>query len=349
MKTGRLSIVLFSALVSVAVPSCKRHSGASEHRAEPVKVEVISVSEESAVSTNGFVGMLEPVKSTTLSAKHSGTLVELRVRKGDRVVKGQTVAVIGSQSVKSTYEMAHATLEQAEDGYRRASQVYEAGAVADVKMVELSTQLSKARAAADAADKALEDCNIKAPFDGLVSEVYCDEGVELDFFSPIVKVVDTSELEVRISVPENEISGVSVGQQARLEAAGETALGCKVASRGVVASALSHSFDCTLKLDRQDASLLPGMVCKVYLDRQEESGIVVPSSVLQTGSEGRYLWIVRGGAVCRQYVLVGPFSGKGVLITSGLEDGDMVIVKGYQKVSSGMAVDAQMADLAEVL
>ena len=65
---------------------------------------------------------------------------------------------------KSSHEMAHATLDQAEDGYRRAEQVYRSGSIAEVKMVEITTKLNQARAAS--ADKALEDCTIKAPFDG---------------------------------------------------------------------------------------------------------------------------------------------------------------------------------------
>ena len=346
MKGVRLLYIMSLALL--VSPSCRYRDVPIAHEAAAVKVSVMSVSESRTAGTSAFIGSLEPVRKTTLSARHSGTLVELKVRKGDKVTKGQVVAVIGSQSVQSAWEMAHATLEQAEDGYRRASQVYESGGVADVKMVEISTQLSKARAAAATADKAMEDCTIKAPFDGLVSDVFSDEGVELDFFAPIARIVDISELEVRISVPESEIGGLEIGQHARLEVAGMDSLGCTLSSRGVVASALSHSFDCTMKLDSQPYSLMPGMVCKVYLDRQGDSGIIVPASILQTGADGRYLWIVRDSKVFRQPVSVGAFSGKGVTVTSGLEEGDLVIVKGYQKVSGGMRVDVQMVDTEEI-
>ena len=48
--------------------------------------------------------------------------------------------------------------------------------------------------------------------------------------------------------------------------------------------------------------------------------------------------MVRDGRVCRQDVKTGGFAGKGVLISEGLQEGDLVIVRGYQKVSSGMEV-----------
>ena len=84
---------------------------------------------------------------------------------------------------------------------------------------------------------------------------------------------------------------------------------------------------------------MPGMVCRVRMDGEAVEGCVVPASILQTGKQGRYLWVVSDGKVCRRNVSVGGFAGKGVLITDGLQEGDLVIVRGYQKVSTGMAVE----------
>ena len=337
------SIVEAAAMIALTAGafSCKPRSAAlGTGSREPVKVEVMEVRFSAESSSNSYIGSIEPARASSLSAKHSGTLSSLSVKAGDRVSKGQVIAVIESQTVNSTREMAHATLEQAEDGYRRASQVYESGGVADVKMVEISTQLSKARAAAATADKALEDCSIKAPFDGYISDIYAEEGVELDVFAPIARIMDISELEIHIKVPENELNSIQQGQQASMDvpAAGIQDVRCRVERKGISASALSHSFDCTLKPLAAVPGLMPGMVCRIRMDGEGAEGCVVPAAILQTGKEGRYLWVVRDGRVCRQDVKTGGFAGKGVLISEGLQEGDLVIVRGYQKVSSGMEV-----------
>lgn len=316
---------------------------ASASGRRPISVKVQDPAQDENICTASYVGTVEPIRTAVISARNSGTLASLSIRQGDRVEKGQVIARMESQNVKSTYEMAHATLDQAEDGYQRASQVYGTGSISEVQMVEVRSKLSQARAAAAAADKALADCTIKSPFDGYVAEVLSDEGVELDMFGPIARIMDISEVEIRFSVPENEVSGINAGQKVTVDvgAIGTEGLSGRVASKGVAASPLSHSYECTVRLDKRCEDLMPGMVCRIRMEKDRASGTIVPASVLQTGMEGRYLWVVRDGKAEKRLVTVGGFAGKGVLITEGLEPGDRIIVEGFQKVSSGMKVNTE--------
>ena len=83
--------------------------------------------------------------------------------------------------------------------------------------------------------------------------------------------------------------------------------------------------------------LMPGMVCKVSAGTAG-SGIVIPASSVKTGMDGRYVWIVRDGKAARRSIETGGFSGDGVIVESGLASGDLLIVEGAKKVSSGMTV-----------
>lgn len=334
-------LIFVMAVLPVAAGCGSRISGTSESEREPVSVKVLEVSgTEASAYTLSYVGTAKAARTAVISSRHSGTLVSLNVRQGEKVSKGQVIAVIESQNVKSSYEMTRATLEQAEDGYRRAQQVYGTGSISDVKMVEVTTQLNQAKAAAAASEKALEDCTIKAPFDAYVSDVLADEGTEVDMFGGIARLMDISEVEVHFSVPETELGKLSCGDEVTIDiaATGATGIRGRVSSIGISASPLSHSYDCTVTPGERAAGLMPGMVCKIFIDKDRLSGAVIPASVLQTGTEGRYLWVVEDGIVRKRIVKVGGFSGKGVLILDGLEEGDLVIVEGYRKVSSGMKV-----------
>lgn len=338
----KLFTSLALAAAVLALPGCG-HIGkdGGNVRRDDILVEVQTIDGRTTSGEEaGYVGNVKAGRSVLLSAKHGGTLASLKVREGEKVSAGQTIAVVESQSVRSMYDAAHATLAQAEDAYRRVSQVHESGSVADVKMVEVETKLAQARASAASADKALEDCTLKAPFGGYVDALPAEEGVELDILSPVARIVDISSVEVRISVPESEIGALKVGDRASIDVAALNLTGLKghISAKGVSASPLSHSYDCTISLDSPAEGLMPGMVCKVRIPKNGEAGIAVPSSVVQIGNDGKYLWVVRDGKVSRAAVSTGGFSGKGVLILSGLEEGDQVIVKGYQKVSSGMRV-----------
>lgn len=309
----------------------------------PVAVRVQRISGKSTSETISYVGTAEAGRSTVVSAPSPGRLVSLYVKRGDRVEAGQAIAQIESQTVRSAWQMAQATLEQAEDGYNRAMQVYSSGSISEVQMVEINTKLTQARASAEAAQKALDDCTLRAPFDGYVSEIMAEESVQLNMLEPVARIMDISEIIIRFPVPESEINSLEIGQEITIDVAatGSAALSGKVLSKGISASPLSHSYDCTASLDAGPGKLMPGMVCEVHVKEGGNAGPVIPASVIQTGTDGRYIWTVRDGKACKTTVKVGGFSGTGVIITEGLDEGDLVIVEGYQKVSSGMKVTTE--------
>lgn len=330
-------MILAAGLVPLLCGCGQRAFERSGHEEIPVKV--MKLQYEEGVGTRTYVGTVQPAKSVVLTAGYPGTLVYCNVREGDNVEKGDTIATIESQSVISSWKMSHATLEQAEDGYRRLAQVHGSGSVADVKMVEIQTQLSKARAAAEAADRALADCTIKAPFDGVVGEVFAETGVDLSLAQPVVRLLDISSVDIEISVPENEYSAYAAGDKAWVDvpAAGGEDFRAVLRTKGLTASALSHSYRFVLEPEPGVIGLMPGMVCKVRFD-DSSSGIVIPASVVRVDMDGQYVWTVSDGKVRKTYVTTGGFSGTGVIVEKGLSSGDLVITEGMQKVSGGMSV-----------
>lgn len=306
-------------------------------------VSVITVAASGNESALDYVGRVEPSKSAVVLNRLPGTLEELNVLKGRRVSRGAVIARVSSETVRSAYDIAKATLDQAEDGFARVEKVYGTGSVTEVKMVEVRTQLEKARAAEKSAREALEDCTIKAPFSGVVGEVFCQQGEHVDVAAPLVQLLDVESVEIHFNVPEAEYSRIQIGDTAEVEvkALGKVVSGT-VAVKGVTASPLSHSYDFTIKGISDAVSLMPGMVCKVSVKSEGEDVFVISASSVKTDMEGRYVWAVGSDdTVCKKYVTVGGYAGSGVVITEGLEEGDRVIVEGSRKVSTGMKVKTE--------
>lgn len=340
---------ILSALCSLAVCSCGRSDKAVRNEPEPVTVRVKTLEKTDNVDSRTYVGTVKASRSATISCRYSGSLESLRVRQGDRVSEGDVIAVVNSQTVKSMLDMAEATLAQAQDGYDRAKTVHESGSIADVKWIDVQTSLAKARASADAARAAYDDCTLKAPYSGVIGEVFVDEGVDVGVAEPVARLVDISSVEIDISVPESEISGISEGDivSVSVPALGGVCFRGSVSAKGISASFLSHSYGCTVRPERDIKGLMPGMVCKVSIDRGD-CGVVIPASVVKTdirymNGKGedesvKYVWTVDDGKVVKTEIKTGGFSGDGVLVLSGLKEGDTIIVGGTQKVSSGMPV-----------
>lgn len=328
------------ALIAV---SCADKSNRKVTEKEPVNVGVITVTPMSSQYYNIYVGEINASGSAIISTNHSGILEAINVEQGTRVKRSDVLAEVLSKNVLATYEISHATLRQAEDGYERVKKVHESGTVADVKLVEIETQLAKARAAAKSSEESLEECRIKAPFDGTVSDVLVEQGIQVNPGTAILKLVDLSTIEVSIPVPEGEIGKIRIGQKALIDvpALNITGIEAHVKLKGVTAASPSHTYRCTLVPEKKQTDLYPGMVCKVRLSEVSDSlRIRIPASSVEMDSNGKFVWVVNDGVVGRKYVTVDGYQEQGVVISSGLEPGDKVIVKGAAKVSTGMKVNS---------
>lgn len=336
----RISGLLFLSVAVLCCVSCRDNSTVAVK--QPVSVGVLSVGEAASVGLDHYVGEVRASRTVVLSPRHNGKLTAFSISLGDDVAKEQIVAQVESSAVIGANELAQATLKQAEDAYERLQKVHGTGSVSDVTMVDIETQLSKARASAESAEQALADCSVKSPFAGTVAKVFVTEGMEVSMGEPLAEIIDLSSLEIHIPVPETEIVNVKPGQRALMDvpALGLKEVQLKVVSKGVSASALSHTYDCVLKPAGKITGLMPGMVSRVYVNKSSLYSITVPSSSIRTDMTGRYVWIVNDeDIVCKVYVTVDGFSGDGVIVSSGLEQGDRLIVDGISKVSTGMKVN----------
>ena len=329
--------------LAVMTVSCADNRNRKNIEKEPVNVGVITVAQMSAQHYNVYVGEIHASGSAVISSNHSGILEDIKVEQGTHVKKGEILAEVVSKNVQASYDISHATLRQAEDGYERVMKVHKSGTVPDVKLVEIETQLAKARAAAKSSEESLEECKIKAPFNGTISEVLVEQGVHVNPGSPILKLVDLSTIEITSPVPETEIGNIKIGQRALIDvpALDITGIEASVRLKGVTASSPSHTYKCTLVPDKKLGNIYPGMVCKVRLSEVSDDLLIrIPASAVEMDSEGRFVWVVRDGVVGRNYVTVDGYQEQGVVISSGLEPGEKVIVKGAAKVSTGMKVNS---------
>ena len=331
-------VILLLPCLSACVHRGIHHN--ADRRVEPVTVKVLAVSTGADARSTGFVGTVASSRTDVVSAPASGTLVSLSVREGEKVRRGQVLAGIRSEALESAYKMAGASLEQAEDGWRRVQILHETGTVSETEYIKVQTQVQQARASESAAKAALDRCQPKAAFDGVVDKIWPARNVELTLGEPILRLVDVNALEIHFSLPEGDFGKYETGQAASVEvpSLGKTLSGT-LAVKGIEASALSRSYTCTVSLRAKAEGLMPGMVCKVYLrGASGQGGIEVPSSSVLTDKEGRYVWAVQDGVVCKKHITVAGYSKDGILVSGGLEEGDLVIVEGRRKVSTGMKV-----------
>lgn len=326
---------------AVLLCSCGGGDKAMAGWSDSIAVETMVVGDGDTPTERNYVGDIGSAQEVTLSFPMGGVLTKVAVKNGDRVTKGQLLAEVDATSASSLHATALATLHQAEDAYRRLQAVHREGGLSEVKWVEMETNLEKARQTEVSARKHLEDCSLRAPFSGVVSCGTPVVGQEMRPGEAFARVLDMGRLRVQFSVPEQEISLISVGDTASaiVPALGDNRLSLRVSDKSLSANPLGHTYRVYASILSGNAmQLLPDMVAKVRVKLNALGGIVVPSDCVQTMPEGTVVWVVNHGIAEHRLISVGDFVRNAVVVRDGLAPGDTVVTAGYQKLYTGAKV-----------
>lgn len=333
---------LAAIMAAAALASCGGKGDSSPTAAEAVKVETAIVGEAAGNEADRYSGTIEEENGTLLSFVVGGTVSNMLVDEGDRVSKGQLIATLDPEQMRSNHASAKAALEQAEDAYGRMKELHGKGSLPEIKWVEAQTALERARAAEQMARKQLADCRLYAPFSGVIASKSAEKGQNVGAGTTVAKLVSVGRLKAKISVPENEIAQIAVGQKATVtvDAAGGTPVRGTVSEKGIVADPMSRSYDVKINVPNEGRRLMPGMVAEVTLDNaRRQTACVIPAHVVQIDeNNNEFVWLAVGGKATKRTITCGEFTADGVTVTGGLAAGDRLITAGAQKVSEGMRV-----------
>ena len=317
----------------------------------PIPVQVLVVGEQTSVAQHTYVGTIEEERRVPLSVETGGQVLEVACRMGERVQKGEVLLRVDSASAIDAREAARATLRQAEDAYRRVTEVHGAGGVTEQQLIEVETKLAQARSMAAMAERRVENCVLRSPSDGVVGEVHVAEGQMLSPMTPAMTLYIVDRLYVTFSVPESEVAEIAVGgmgnmevpaidnaQSSTLNAQSPASIPVRVVEKGMKANALSHAYPVRAEVLKKGL-LLPGMVGKVRMQGQQSEGVVIPAACVQVTTEGKSVWVVQEDSTAvRRLIQIGQYVPNGVLVTDGLQTGDRVVTDGFQKLYKGAKV-----------
>lgn len=335
---------VFLAVLAVVVLTfigCRRESKYASLRDNPVPAEVEVVTEGAGVVTNVYVGEILAKADIPLVFPLGGQLTSLQVKSGQKVREGQVIATVDNTQAKSMLESAEAMLNQAEDAWRRLKPLHENGGLSDVKWVEMETNLSKARSMVISSRKRYEDCTLRASQAGVVNLFDVEVGQHLNVGQPIGSLLDMTGKKASFTVPENEIGHLLHGDKLTVSLpALDLSFSATLDEKSLVATRLAHTYKVTVILDPKANTdiLLPGMVCRIVTNSKNVEGYIVSSGCVQTQQSGHTVWVVRNGRAERVPIRIGAFVENGVLVTEGLQAGDTVVSKGYQKMYKGARI-----------
>jgi RND family efflux transporter MFP subunit len=361
MNTTLRSLLLLTAALLAA---CSRASGAPAELpkavAEPTAVvRLAAPAAKLEGETARATGELRAKLQATVSAKASGTVLVVHVQPGDRVRKGDALIeldpatlLIQLDQARAARKTALAARENAAADLARTRQLFAAGAAPQAvldKVVAGAAQAGGGFEQADAQVRLLEqtrrDHVLRAPFDGVVTARLRNVGDTLSMMppTPVVTLVSTGDLEVRLSVPEGLVDPLRPGALLHGRTLpGRALFDAKVTSVGVTVDAATRAVEvlADVRPDRATAGALRvGGLVEVDLGGTAAgAGPFVPSQAVGRDGEARFVWLVEGNVAHRRQVEVEPVTPQWVRVRSGLQAGEQVVVEGAAGLSDGMRV-----------
>ena len=317
-----------------------------ESIAIPVKVEVSEKTSYTEQLT--YTGILHPTKDMKLMSDIPGKVSKIYVDEGAKVVNGQLLAEMDVEIIKLRLEQAEAglsvataNLNSAKKDWERFQKLNEEEAVSQMQSDKVTlgyeaaqAQLKQAEAAYNMALHSSNVSMIRAPFTGVISAQYVEEG---DFLNPqmsmggaaaVFSIMDYSKIEIKIEVAERDIKKISKGMNAILKTSTEPdkIYYGNVIAVNYAADPISRSFSVKVKFNNSNYELLPNTVGEISVILLEKPNTF--SFPLTTLVENQFVFIIKDGKAFRNKVSIGHISETNVEITDGLSVGDTVIIKG---------------------
>jgi RND family efflux transporter MFP subunit len=249
------------------------------------------------------------------------------------------------------YERSRTALQVAEEGYEAARQILEKGTVGreeDIQAKEAAVQGLEGRVVE--AKVNLDDCTLRAPFDGVIARRLVEPNQSVKVNQPVVKFQDVEEIRVAVDVPETVMTaGIRRSDIVQIvaEFSGAPGLEFPVQIKEVAQKADPTTQTFTVRVGMQsptDVLLLPGMTATVTLTYRRASvlgsRILVPiSAVFKEATGEQVVWVIGSDqAVTRRPVKLGEGTGGQIEIVNGLVAGERVAVAGVAFLREGMKV-----------
>ncbi|HEU0038212.1 MAG TPA: efflux RND transporter periplasmic adaptor subunit [Verrucomicrobiae bacterium] len=338
------AVALLGGLCAAVLVSCGKSDNAKAQRRGETQARAVRVARAELrpmERTVQVVGTLSAHDEATMAAQVAGQIEKSHVDVGDRVTAGQELALIDTTSYEAFARQSAANLTKAIASAANAAQNLKRVQELQKEKIASTSDLDQAVAeagktqadvtAAEATDAIarlnLERSRVKAPFDAAVAARIASVGNYVGIGAPIVRLVQTDPLRLRLEAPERESSAVRVGQSVRFIVEGDTNVYTGKIAR--IAPAIREA-DRMLQVEADVPNrfgLRAGLFARAQIVVNErEEGVCVPAKALLVFAGLEKVVVVKDGKAAEKTVTTGRHGPDWVEIVSGLGAGETVVL-----------------------
>jgi len=290
--------------------------------------------------TREFPGKLLPAQQSNLAFEIPGKINVINVDIGDAVKKGQILAELDNREAIAQLKQAKAKYDLALQILNRYKDLRSEGHISIQDLDNANSEELIAKSQYEFYKVKLEQTKLIAPFDGVIQNRYLDTGSVISGGIPIIEILGSKNVEAHISIPLKFIDKLNIGDSYDFKIGDKRPTG--VLAR--LAPMTPGGSDNRLAIFNFDTFFYPGSIAELKLSLNIEGrGTWVPIKSLSQSEQG--IWAIYTvndkKVVVRDLVEILYFEGEYAFVNGTLNDGDLVVLGGAQKIIEGKSLNIQ--------
>ncbi len=319
-----------------------------ENASKKVSVKIMELSPENFRHFIDVNGTVQAEEEAIISPEVGGQIKYIYIKEGQEVKKGKLLVILNTSLIESNIREVKTSLKLARLTYQKQEELWKEKIGTEMQYLQAKNNKETLENKLHTLQIQLDMAKIKAPFDGIIDNIYVQKGEQAAPGMQILHMVNITKLKIYADVSERYLAHVQKGDIAHISfpAFPGYTLDEKIFRTGKVINEKSRTFRIELKVNNDQKKLLPNLISKIKLnDFSADNSLIVPSHVIKQDVKGSYLFTAKSNGssynVQKIYIGTGVTYEDKTLITSGLSAGDKVIVTGYNLVTNGSEVDIQ--------
>ncbi|CUH95758.1 hypothetical protein P22_1838 [Propionispora sp. 2/2-37] len=292
---------------------------------------------------------------TQLSFQTGGKIIKRLVESGNTVKAGDILMEIDAKDIQQTVNSGSAQLASAQsqltlarNNLERYTRLYEQGAISRAQLDQYQSSYDVALSAVQQASaqynqgtNQLGYSTLTADSNGIISNITAEAGQVVSAGQSVLTLVKDGEREVEINIPENHVESLRHAGQVQVSfwALPGIVTNGEIREISPVADKVTRTYTVRIHLVSPPPNLQLGMTATVTAANvSAQPSVYIPlSAIYQTGDTPN-VWVINEGQVTLHPVKVGSFGDGKIQVLDGLQDGDIIVCAGVQKLHEGQKV-----------
>lgn len=295
------------------------------------------------------MGQVQSDQNLLVSPESMGNIVNILVKEGDRVVKGQVLARLNTDALDRSIQEMEVSLGLARTLFERQQTLWNQNIGSEVQYLQAKSNMESLGKRLEGLKAQKDMAVITAPVNGVVDELIQKKGEIAGPSMPFARVVNLDQVYITADVSEVYLNQVKKGDLVEIEfPVLKKTVSATIARTSSVIDPDNRTFRIRVELSNRDGQIRPNLMAVLKLcTYRNADAIVVPSLLVKTDFTGQFLFVAHpenGQMVARkQYIESGLKDNSVVLVDSGLNPGMKIITEGFAQVVDGSLLEVKEA------